>query len=50
MKILQEQELKTIKGGISPLALLGIAAIIAFLAGVIDGYVHPKQCEVIETE
>lgn len=50
MKRLQEQELKQIKGGISPLALLGIAAIVAFLAGVLDGYVHPRRCEVIKTE
>ena len=44
MKKINEIETKKIKGGFSIVAILSISAMIAFLAGVIEGYVHPKKC------
>ena len=44
MNYISNQELKKIKGGFSVWAVLGIAAIISFLAGVISGYVNPQEC------
>ncbi len=44
MKEISEIEMKKLKGGFSIMAGLGIAAVIAFLAGFIEGYVHPRKC------
>jgi len=44
MKKINEIETKRIKGGFSIVAILSISAIIAFLAGVIEGFVHPRKC------
>ncbi len=44
MKKIDEVRLKNMKGGFSIMAGLGIAAVIAFLAGFIEGYVHPRAC------
>lgn len=44
MKKMTMEEMKEIKGGFSVWAGLGIAAIIVFLTGVIDGFVHPNSC------
>ena len=44
MKQLTKEELQAIKGG-SALAIgLSVAAVIVFLAGFIEGFVHPKTC------
>ena len=45
MKEITAEEMKRVKGGTFTIWTgLGIVAIIVFLAGVIDGYVHPKEC------
>ena len=45
MKKLTNEELKKIEGGLSSAVLgLGISALIAFLAGFIDGFVNPEPC------
>lgn len=44
MKKIDENELERIEGGFSTWAALGIASIIIFASGVIDGIVHPKSC------
>ena len=44
MKRLDNKELERIEGGISAWAALGIASIVIFVSGVIDGIVHPKSC------
>lgn len=44
MKDISIKQLKKIQGGTAAVIGLGIAAIIAFLAGFIEGYVHPKAC------
>ena len=45
MKRITEEELKRIKGGeFTSWMGLGIAAVIVFLSGVIDGFVNPKTC------
>ncbi len=44
MQKLNNQELERITGGSSTWVALGIAAAVVFLAGVIEGIVHPKPC------
>ncbi len=44
MRNLKENELKEIRGGFSIIAVIGISALITFLAGFLEGYVHPKKC------
>ena len=44
MKI-KETDLEKIKGGeVSLAVVLGVAALVVFISGIIDGYVHPKSC------
>ncbi len=45
MKKLTEEEMKKVEGGISVWIGVGIAALTVFLAGFLDGIVHPKNCE-----
>ncbi len=45
MKEVKEQNLERIVGGFSAWAALGIVSTIIFLAGVLNGFVHPKSCE-----
>ncbi len=45
MDIIQDVELKQIKGGFSPKALwVGLASFITFLIGAVDGYLRPLSC------
>ncbi len=45
MNNLTKEEMKQIKGGgISVWAIVGIGALVTFLAGVIDGIVRPLDC------
>ena len=42
---LQEQELLEVKGGsISAITVIGIGALVVFLAGLISGYTNPEKC------
>ena len=38
------KELKKINGGFSLTTLIGVSALVAFIAGVIDGFVNPIPC------
>ncbi len=45
MKDLTKNEMKNIKGGgLSAAAIIGIGALVTFLAGIIDGFVRPLGC------
>lgn len=45
MKIIKNEELKTIKAGAIHWGVVGlIAGIITFVVGVIDGYTNPSKC------
>lgn len=45
MRDLEFNELKEIKGGaVSPWIFVGIGALLALVAGAIDGYVRPLPC------
>lgn len=44
MKRLNNKELERIEGGFSAWAALGIASVVIFISGVIDGIVNPKAC------
>ena len=46
MIVLKDQELERIQGGAVPYIWIGIgiAAIIIFLSGVVDGITNPKEC------
>ena len=45
MKILNEKELKNVKGGFGFWSLMGIFAGVTFLAGILDGIARPSKCE-----
>lgn len=45
MEKLTEKELREVEGGISLWVGIGIGALAVFLAGLLDGAVHPKTCE-----
>ncbi len=45
MKKLDNKKLERIEGGFSTWAALGIASIVIFVSGLVDGIVHPKSCE-----
>ncbi len=45
MKTLTKEEMMQVKGGISVWVGVGIAALAVFLAGLVDGIVHPNPCE-----
>lgn len=42
--ILKDNELKNIHGGISAWGLIGLGGLVTFLAGIINGIVHPFKC------
>lgn len=44
LRKISENDLEKINGGFSAWAALGIASTVIFLAGVLDGIVHPKAC------
>jgi len=48
MKQIRDEELKKMSGGFSIWAGIGIAAVVVFLVGVVDGIIHPKSCEITE--
>ncbi len=45
MNKINNKELERIEGGFSTWAALGIASIVIFISGLVDGIVHPKSCE-----
>ena len=45
MRILDVVELEQIKGGVSGWVVVGIAAIVVFLAGVFEGITSPNPCQ-----
>lgn len=45
MKKINKKSLERIMGGFSAWAALGITAVVVFLAGTINGVVHPNKCE-----
>ena len=44
MEKVNNLELQKITGGVSALALVGIAALIIFISGVLDGFTNPGRC------
>lgn len=44
MKELNNLELEKVQGGFSVWIALGIASLILFVSGVLEGVVHPKSC------
>ena len=44
MKILKDEELKNINGGISGWVIAGIALLVTFVSGIIDGIARPEKC------
>lgn len=45
MKKLNDKQLERINGGVSTLAVVGIASAVLFLCGIFEGIVYPKPCE-----
>lgn len=41
---MSKEELQSIKGGVSKVLFIGIAGVVTFLIGVIDGYIRPLKC------
>ncbi len=44
MKKIDDAELSQVNGGFSGWALAGIAILVTFVAGVVDGIARPKDC------
>ncbi len=44
MRVVENLELAKIKGGVSGWAMVGICAVIVFLAGVFEGITSPNPC------
>ena len=44
MEKVNNLELQKITGGVSALALVGIAALLIFISGVLDGFTNPGRC------
>ena len=44
MDVLEDYSLKEVEGGFGIWAVLGIAVILVFLVGVVDGFVRPLKC------
>lgn len=44
MEKVNNLELQKITGGVSALVLVGIAALIIFISGVLDGFTNPGRC------
>lgn len=45
MKKIDNLELERVMGGASPWIAVAIAAAVVFIAGVIEGIVHPNACQ-----
>lgn len=45
MRAVNHLELDNVKGGVSGWVVIGIAAVIVFLAGVCDGITSPNPCQ-----
>lgn len=45
MKKIDNLELERVMGGASPWIAVAIAAAVVFVAGVIEGIVHPNTCQ-----
>lgn len=48
MKKLNSNELEKINGGFSWALAVGIAAVITFITGLLEGYSNPKECNIKE--
>lgn len=46
MKIINKEEQKKIKGGISEGTVILISAAVIFILGIFTGYTNPKECNV----
>lgn len=44
MEVVEMLELDQVKGGISGWVMVGIAAVVVFLAGVFEGITNPNPC------
>ena len=44
IECINNNDLKRITGGISALGMIGIAALIIFISGVIEGITNPGRC------
>ena len=44
MEVVEMVELDQVKGGISGWVMVGIAAVVVFLAGVFEGITSPNPC------
>ncbi len=45
MKEMNKEQLEATKGGFSIWVGLVITAVVIFIIGTVDGFVHPKECE-----
>lgn len=45
IEVVNNNDLKRITGGISALGMIGIAALIIFISGVIEGITNPGRCD-----
>ena len=45
MQVVSNLELDKVKGGVSCWVVVGIAAIVVFLAGVFEGITSPNPCQ-----
>lgn len=45
MEYVKNCELEEVKGGVSGWTLIGISAIVVFLAGVFEGITSPNPCQ-----
>ena len=45
MQVVSNLELAKVKGGVSGWVVVGIAAIVVFLAGVFEGITSPNPCQ-----
>ncbi len=45
MKYVENYELEEVKGGVSGWTMIGISAIVVFLAGVFEGITSPNPCQ-----
>ena len=45
MKKIDDKELKKVNGGFTGWTIAGIALIVTFVAGVVDGIAKPRSCE-----
>lgn len=45
MEIVSHLELDRVRGGVSGWVVVGIAAVVVFLAGVLEGITSPNPCQ-----